>query len=757
MMRSLLLAGLAVFSLLIAGSAQAQSIRVQAGEHEGFTRLVLTLKAPADWRLSRTSEGYELQFAGPPAPFDLSEVFRIIPKTRLVAIWSDPANGRLRLRIGCACHAIPFEFRPEILVIDLRDGPPEPGSSFELAEDGSEMSPLAAPLSARLRPRPAPVRGTANLQPVARPARAPRPRPSLMLPTVAQQGIPLPGIPTPQAPLPQASMPTGAPQPPELTAMRKILVEELARAASEGVIETDAPVFPEPPDGTVPEALPTGAAAHLSIGDLPGLTARPVNEPPAAMTADGDACLPDDAFDIASWSDGRTFAEQVAAARSGLLGEFDRPDPEHVATLVRLMLYFGFGAEARNLLDNFPVEPEDAALWSAMADIMDNGAAARGSALGDQLPCPGPAALWASLALAALPQGERIDAAAVALAFSMLPVHLRRHLGPGLAEKFLSAGDVATAQRLRDAIWRAPGDAGPEAELFDGRLARERGNLEEAETAFAAVSRDGGPAAARALIDLVNARLALGETIDFDTVTEVAARRHEHKGDALEPALLRAETLARASSGDYGTAFPMATDAGPETLRDLWALLAKSGADEAVLTYAVVGSAADLPPVDGLTAERIGSRLLDLGFPDEALLWLPRDNVVLVGRSELMRGDARAALRAIAGETGPVAEQLRAEALARLGDQAAAASAYAAAGDDAARTEALWRAEDWNAAAPAAPDPRRLVTDLLIPKAAKPGTGPLAQGQALIEDSAATRAAILSMLETLPDPAGAAP
>ena len=126
MIRFLLLIWLAVAAL----PAEAAPVKVTTGAHQGFTRLVMEFGAPVNWSVGRTEAGYALKIEGQTPGYDLSQVFQLIGRERLAAIWSDPASGELRISIGCACHAIPFEFRPGIVVIDLRDGPPPSGSSF---------------------------------------------------------------------------------------------------------------------------------------------------------------------------------------------------------------------------------------------------------------------------------------------------------------------------------------------------------------------------------------------------------------------------------------------------------------------------------------------------------------------------------------------------------------------------------------------------------------------------------------------------
>ena len=114
--------GLILALVLLAWPAWGQTVRVQSGEHDDFTRLALIFPSAPDWQLARTAGGYVLSVKGAAPAYRLDEVFRRIPRTRLTALSADPATGELRLEVGCACHATAFAFRPEILVIDLRDG-----------------------------------------------------------------------------------------------------------------------------------------------------------------------------------------------------------------------------------------------------------------------------------------------------------------------------------------------------------------------------------------------------------------------------------------------------------------------------------------------------------------------------------------------------------------------------------------------------------------------------------------------------------
>ena len=129
--------------MLFNGSAHAEAVKVTSGDHPDFTRIVIEYPGPVDWKVGRTADGYELRLPGGAAQYDLSEVFGLIGKDRLAAIWADPDTGALHFGIGCACFAMPFEFRPGTVVVDIRNGVPPKGSSFEEALDGSIAPGLA--------------------------------------------------------------------------------------------------------------------------------------------------------------------------------------------------------------------------------------------------------------------------------------------------------------------------------------------------------------------------------------------------------------------------------------------------------------------------------------------------------------------------------------------------------------------------------------------------------------------------------------
>lgn len=125
---------------------RAETVRILSGEHDGFTRLAFVFDVPTDWTFGRVGGAYELRPGRSDVAFDASDVFLRVPMTRLRAL--DVRDGRLRLSVADGSRAVPFDLRPGVLVIDIRDGAPEDGSPFE-----RPLPPVDGPVQADAPPR----------------------------------------------------------------------------------------------------------------------------------------------------------------------------------------------------------------------------------------------------------------------------------------------------------------------------------------------------------------------------------------------------------------------------------------------------------------------------------------------------------------------------------------------------------------------------------------------------------------------------
>ncbi|OYX24613.1 MAG: hypothetical protein B7Z10_08905 [Rhodobacterales bacterium 32-66-7] len=361
----------ALLLVALASPALGQTARVISGEHDDFTRLVVELPAADGWTVGRTAMGYAFATAAdtPPA-YDLSTVWERIPRTRLQGLRADPDSGALLLTVACACHVFPFEYRPGVIVLDIKDGPAPAGSVFETA---FAALPEVDPLAPGFQPsgydwidlaRTAPDAGESD--PVTLP------------------------------------LATGSVS---LDPLRDELLEQISRGATEGVVDMELPGRPADVPAHDGGDLPW---ARIRIGELPGLAIRDPDAKEGTLPPDGLTCAPDDVLALAEWGADRPALELLVEARADLYGEFDALDVKAVLRAVRLHLYLGFGAEAGQYADLLTGETlsgeEEAALnlYRSMARLID-GETDPETPFATMLGCDGPAAFWAALAHDQLP------------------------------------------------------------------------------------------------------------------------------------------------------------------------------------------------------------------------------------------------------------------------------------------------------------------------------------------------------------------
>ena len=716
-----------ILLLILPAALRAEPARVISGEHGDFTRLVVELPTTDDWRLGRTATGYEFVTTGKTQPaYDLTGVWDRIARARLQALWADPQSGALTLTLACACHAFPYEFRPGMIVIDLRDGPAPPGSAFELALDGS----------------PVPLADRAAVQADAQPA-------SLGVTGYDWLSAESTTMPDRAAALPDLALPTGGIS---LGPIRDELLEQISRGAAEGVVDMTLPGKPPTVAGADQADLPW---SRIRIGELPGVNAGTASQPDDPVQPDGSACLPDADLAIGNWGTDEPGSVQLAKARAGLLGEFDAPDPEAVKQTIRAHLFLGFGAEAMQYAALLDPDPADAEirLYLDLGRIID-GLESPSSGFSRMLGCDGAAAMWAALLHARLPTGPEVNSAAIARSFAALPPHLRQHFGPELAQKLLDRGDAEPARMIRAATARTPWVPPEEIDLLEAKAGLRQGNLDAAE-AHAAAAIAGGADEIEAVLTLIEAGFRKGAPLTPDLADTARSFLNESRGTVQEAGVRRALVLALALSGQAHEAVEAVVDA-PLAVSDLWQVLNLRATDDAFLELAVVAEGALPPQTTPEVAMAVASRLVSLGFAEAALVWLgvtdasaTAERRLIAARAEQARGDSRKAVDLLQGLDSEAVAALRAEAMAQLGRFDPAMSAYQAAGNDAAAQRLMTWQKDWARLKEDGPEAWKAAAGFVVSDLpAEPGM--LAQGSALLQDSQAARQAIADLLATVP-------
>lgn len=729
---------------LAAEAASAQTtVTVQSGEHNGFTRLALNFGSPMNWEITRSVDGYVLSVEPQSLRYDLSRVYQRIGRERLSAVWADPEEGTLQLSVACACHALPFEYRPGILVIDLRDGPPPAGSSFELGANGQPMPILAqrAPLRPRERPtrsEPYAVGGAGGYDWIALATGAPM--------------SPRPEATTTPPPAPFREDDVIALSSEGMADLRRALLYDLARGAADGVV--DLALIPPVNSSLATEGhrqVETRQADSLSEMIAVATEDRRAD----GMTAEGSRCIGDDRLDISAWGDPRPVAEALGPLTARLYGEFDRVDVEAAGRAIRYLLSLGFGAEATGMIGALGMPEPETRVWASMARSLD-GETDEDGAFSGMAACDTAAALWSVLALPEVPQDMPVNTSAVLRAFSDLPPHLRRHLGMALSDRMLSRGDTATVRQVLKAMERIPGEPAPGTMLVDAGLDAATGEALDLD-ALSRLRAKTGPEGARATIALIRASLDADQAVDQALIAEAEARLTEFAAMPEAPMLQQALAEALASQGDFASAFALTPPQSAESI-PVWAILARKGDLAAVLERAVLSSPTGRPALPPAVRQALARRLVEAGFAESALMWtgavtaggqalpatLEPSDRLLSAEAELLRRNPLGALRQLEGMEGPQEDALRLRALVALEDERAESLAVVL-GDDTTVATLARHTGDWNTVAEVGPElwGKAAIHSGPVKRGEAP---PLAQSRALLAESAAARADIEALL-----------
>ncbi len=732
---------LALAATLLPLAVLAEPVTIRSGEHDRFSRLVLSIPEGADWRLGRDGTGYVLDLGRADLEFDLGGIFERLPENRIADL--SVLNGRLRLEPGCRCHSRAFLWQSDRLVIDLIDGPPPEDSEFE-AELTSEV----------------PVRVSAETG-------------SSQLPTVFPPPARDPGLGALPDPIEDRSQ--TQPQGPDLAEFERSIVESLGRAASQGLLSpaldrpdpsaapgTDARPPPEPET----EGRHAGEAPpEPDIPHTPGLTARTTKDlsrpqVPEPVTAAGLTCIDAADVDVATWGDGRPFHDQIAPIRASLSSERDRILPEEALRLARLYVHFGFGREALEALRLSQGRSHAHDVLHALSHIVD-GQPAPTRIFAGQIDCPTDVALWALLAEPELESGAGVSAPRILQSLRRLPPALRGHLGTEVAARFAGIGEDGTAETALAIARQGYTVDQTGTGLVAADVEARRGEIDAALETLGDLAGADPRMPPERLVGLIDLMIEEGRPVPPDLLTLAAAHRFESKDSPVAEALLSAEIRALVAAGRYEDGLALIDAEG----RDLPAELRSDHATQAIIAlsdnaeegrFLSVVFSGSLPVELSDRAENaLARRLLALGFAEVARARLAgparheaaRERRYLRAEIAIALAEPGAGLRALRGMTDDRALALVARAHALEGDHLAALGAAGARPDRPIAPETAWRAGAWLRLHNSSDPLLRTVAERRDAPA-RPGPAPetLAESQALLDEADRTRALVKELL-----------
>ncbi|MGC1497569.1 MAG: hypothetical protein WA790_17330 [Sulfitobacter sp.] len=723
------------FLALLPSTVLSQPIFVQSGEHEDFSRFVIQIPKGKSWGLDQTEGKVAINIKGHSDGFDTSRVFDFIPRSRVTRIAA--TQSQLSLILDCDCEVEAFAVDGGHVAIDV-------------ASPKSKVEPVA-PVLARLRP------------------------PSLQKPMleVSEKNV----FATTSQPLfPIKSWdPLNLAEIAILSDVQDNLVRELGSATTRGVLESahvmpkirkpqiDTRIFSaEPiPEKKIPstDTFPKDGNIRISTS-LDTTSQNKIAKIPTDI-----ACPKEKELDISRWGDNRPFDIQVSEARESLYGEFDRLDSSAAVKLARLYLYFGFGAEAKQVLNLDSNIREGNQNLFEISDIIEKGTIEVPNNLISLAECGGNASLWATLANPDA-KSPNIDATPVLLATNSLPVHLRKFIAPMLSDIFLLRGDHKNAATAMRSLERSPESLEPVGKMAQAKVNLENGNNITAKEQFEDVANDNSSQSANALVALVDSKIASGESIDPETINLIEAYRSELREAKIGPDLDRAYILSLISAGQYSSVISQINFTSPEkddkkndVVRDYFLQeLVKKSSDIEFLDVMLQKSDVVLQQVSPELKIDLASRLLNIGFGQDAKKIIdsipdkPKNEArqILAAQVAISSGKPFQAQAELIGITSPSALAILADAKQMTGAYQEAFTLYKNANNQEKAEQSAWLSENWRELVmPGAPN--HVAATLVAPNditSEEGGVGLLNRTEEAVSESANARQVLTDLLAT---------
>lgn len=426
------------------------------------------------------------------------------------------------------------------------------------------------------------------------------------------------------------------------------LIEQIGRASADGLLVPALPDVEETQaiieSANTPTAIPTESGeieadvaltqeesgSHLEIESATDRAQKSSSTSRRNFATDGGECIPTKRLDMVTWGLPLEEEFELPRLRAQLVDELDVPRQEGVLDLARYYLYLTYGAEAKSVLSFLPEEDKDLPLLLVLADIFENSYAENSGPLLDQQSCDTASALWSVMATQTLSKGKDYNRSAILAAFTVLPVHLRREIGPGLARRFADIGDTQTAAQIKSVFTRTAPLESTDVLLMDASIAASKDDFDTSDELVLEVVEKHAHEKPQTLIEFVKEKRAQNALVTDEVADTAEAIAVEYRHHELEEALVEASVTARILTGDLDKALAQLKRAEtasrlPESVAiDLrkFALAAslKSVSDE-VFVKAVFKNIdfIEAQMNDDTLLDGVSERLYGLGFDDAAM------------------------------------------------------------------------------------------------------------------------------------------
>lgn len=426
------------------GAATAETLRVLAGDHIAFVRVVFDGAASrGGWTVEKSGRVVEVSSGNADLSFDISSLFDRIADDLLHSA-QDMGGGKLRLELACDCDIVTVPWRETGLYIDISEAP-------DVAAATSSAVPAASGFS---------------------------------LPLFLPRSTDMPLSAAAASPAPTSD--SSDPSPLDASALERNLTAAVSGAIDQGFLIADA-LQPPPPDlAPDDQSLELGFALQTHTASRSGDTTKLVSE-----------CVDPNWVALPGWVTNDDFSSEIAQRRMELVGATGIISGNAVLTLARSYAAHGMGLEARAALQIDGISSRERDTLVEIAQLVE-GSQQPYPILSQQVGCDGFAGLLGYVAAEtppALSNDELLDIVAVTNQWPLADRHphilsaLWNRLGaqgidaatglipdPGTVAQREPFGSVAGLQTLlQDAGALAPADQQDVIDLTDSLRYEARG------------------------------------------------------------------------------------------------------------------------------------------------------------------------------------------------------------------------------------------------------------------------------------------
>lgn len=420
----------------------ANPIPVRTGDHENFTRVVLSVPSSTNWVEEVSGRTIVLKISDHKVGFDTSKAFDRIGRDRISSFKANSSN--LEIQMGCDCTVESYRTVKNLIVLDIFNQ--NDAVIANLQADQVDFAHL----------------GATNLQLPKTPkeefevnvSRAQK-EPSVDVGQVRNR--------IENTTETSLKIENGG----SLRGAREILLQEFGSSATRGIL-------------SISSALPAGEERSPQI-DLSifsenledSLERSEVGSPNIEISSSSDLlntsavqqliqssgyCADADLLQISQWGEKPSPISEVGKLRSAIFDELQQVEPQEVLKLAKLYLYLGFGAESVATLNLVPSLKKNHRELYAIAEIMEFSKSSNENFFKDMESCNSAAAMWALFTnnISAIRSAE-VNTDAVIFALNDLPISLRENLAPTISNQLLAldlhaAADLAlrTLERSRE-------------------------------------------------------------------------------------------------------------------------------------------------------------------------------------------------------------------------------------------------------------------------------------------------------------------